>query len=94
MPPLADDAMMSWAEIGRVLGISKKVAQRTGERALEKLRTALEAQGITAEVFMAYLHMKDHSDTIRHENFAAILPDAEPTTDDSDPKPWTKLHSR
>ena len=91
MPPLTDAEMMSWAEIGRQLGISKKVAQRTGERAMAKLRAALEEQGITREVFLAYLYLKEHSACQLQDNLAAILPMAAPTTDDTDPKPWTKL---
>lgn len=91
MPPLTDAEMMSWAEIGRIMGISKKVAQRTGERAMAKLRAALEAEGITKEVFLAYLYMKEHSDCALQDNLAALLPMATTTTDDTDPKPWTKL---
>ena len=87
----SDADLMSWAEIGRTLGISKKCAQRTGERALLKLRAALEEAGITKEVFVAYLRMKERIDTMSQANLAALVPAGEPAHDDQDPKPWTKL---
>lgn len=38
----------SLAEVGRALGISENAAQKTAERALEKLRTLLVRQGVTS----------------------------------------------
>jgi 5,10-methenyltetrahydromethanopterin hydrogenase len=93
MSPLAENAVMSWADIGATLGISKKVAQKIGERALRKLKAALEREGIDRSTFLAYMHLKDSTDAIHYENLAAIIPPGELSLDASDPKPWTKLRN-
>lgn len=94
MSSLNDSTLMSWADIGLTLGISKKTAQRIGERALRKLKAALEREGIDRGTFLYYMHLKDSSDSNHYENLAAMLPAGAPNIDDSDPKPWTKLRNR
>ena len=94
MSPLDSNAIMSWADIGTILGISKKTAQKTGERALRKLRAALAREGIDKDTFLCYMHMKDATESIHYENLAAIVPAGEYNVDEADPKPWTKLRNK
>lgn len=80
--------LRSWAEIGAMLDppVSGSVARKIGERALRKLRAALEREGVTVEVIRAYFHLRDSTAGAYHDNIAALTPPVAPTRDDADPK--------
>ena len=52
-------AVRSWAEIACYLGMSYFVVKRRGQKALGKLRTALEDRGVTKDVWMEYVAERD-----------------------------------
>lgn len=63
--PDATDDLMPWAEIGRQLQMPVADVRRQHDGAIDKLRTALEAEGLDIETVRSYLHMLDQQHSHR-----------------------------
>lgn len=83
-PKRSEEAALSWDEIGKLVGMSGSQARRYGVTALRKLRLALEARGVTVDVFIEYLHQKALEEGRYHDSLSAHLDPATPPKDDSD----------
>lgn len=65
--------LMSWAAIGKELGISAAQARREGQRAMQKLRKALEAEGIDVDYLHARSQMLERQEPTAPETLALLL---------------------
>jgi hypothetical protein len=73
--------------------ITAQTARRICLRAVRKLRRALIAQGVDAQVVDDYFHINDAMTARNHANLALLLPPPARVRDEGDPHRRGSLHA-